>query len=322
MYNNTSKLCKKRMLYKWDIIGHTKQLEQLEQEISEGNIAHAYLFSGPKDIGKFRITRVFTNILQCPNDYCHTCKDCKLIEKGNHPDIIVMVDRGETIRIDHVRDLIHKTNLTSQGRLRIVLIENIERMPIEAQNSFLKTLEEPPGKTIFIMTSTRPNQVLPTIKSRVRRYFLFNIEDSILKSSLKQQFGENADMEEIIQIAQGRPGLAINLMKTPTVLSEQRNLYNQIEFFLKKNDLSQKFMFVENLDKEPERLEVFFDAFYRYLRKLLYEYIAQADHPLKSRYTLEDITNLFESLEKTRYLIDRNTNKKLALENFFLQTEK
>ncbi len=310
------------MLYKWDIIGHTKQLEQLEQEISNGNIAHAYLFSGPKDVGKFRITRVFANILQCPNNYCHTCKDCKLIEKGNHPDIITMVDRGETIKIDDVRDLIHKTNLTSQGRLRIVLIENIERMPVEAQNSFLKTLEEPPGKTIFIMTSTRPNQVLPTIKSRVRRYFLFNIEDSVLKSSLKQQFGENVDIEEIIQIAQGRPGLAINLMKTPIVLSEQRNLYNQIEFFLKKNDLSQKFMFVENLDKEPERLEVFFDAFSRYLRKLLYEYIAQADHPLKSRYTLEDITNLFESLEKTRYLIDRNTNKKLALENFFLQTEK
>lgn len=309
-------------MYKWDIIGHTKQLEQLEQEISNGNIAHAYLFSGPKDVGKFRITRVFANILQCPNNYCHTCKDCKLIEKGNHPDIITMVDRGETIRIDDVRDLIHKTNLTSQGRLRIVLIENIERMPVEAQNSFLKTLEEPPGKTIFIMTSTRPNQVLPTIKSRVRRYFLFNIEDSVLKSSLKQQFGENVDIEEIIQIAQGRPGLAINLMKTPIVLSEQRNLYNQIEFFLKKNDLSQKFMFVENLDKEPERLEVFFDAFSRYLRKLLYEYIAQADHPLKSRYTLENITNLFESLEKTRYLIDRNTNKKLALENFFLQTEK
>lgn len=310
------------MLYKWDIIGHTKQLEQLENEISEGNIAHAYLFSGPKDIGKFRIVRTFTNILQCPNNYCHTCKDCKLIEKGIHPDIIIMPDKGETIKIDDVRDIIHKTNLTSHGRLRIVLIENIERMPIEAQNSFLKTLEEPPGKTIFIMTSTCSNQVLPTIKSRVRQYFLFNTEDSLLRISLKKQFPESQDTEEIIQIAQGRPGLAINLMKTPTILSEQRNLYNQIEFFLKKNDLAQKFLFVENLDKEPERLEVFFDAFSRYLRKLLYEYITQSDHPLKTRYNLEDIINLFESLEKTRYLIDRNTNKKLALENFFLQTEK
>ena len=310
------------MLYKWEIIGHNKQLEQLEKEIAKNSISHAYLFSGPKDVGSFRIVRMFANILQCPNNFCRTCKDCKLIQKDSHPDVIVLRDNGETIRIDDVRALIHKTNLTCQGRYRIVLIENIERMPIEAQNSFLKTLEEPAGKTIFIITSVQVNRVLPTIKSRVRRYFLFNVEDSLLKSSLKQKFGDSSDMEEIIQIAQGRPGLAINLMKNPTMLNEQRNLYNQIEFFLKKNDLAQKFMFVENLAGESEQLGVFFDAFSRYLRKLFYEYLAQSDHPLKSRYSLEDITNLFESLEKTRYLIDRNTNKKLALENFFLQTEK
>jgi DNA polymerase-3 subunit delta' len=310
------------MLYKWEIIGHNKQLEQLEKEIAKNSISHAYLFSGPKDVGSFRIVRMFANILQCPNNFCRTCKDCKLIQKDNHPDVIVLRDNGETIKIDDVRSLIHKTNLTCQGRYRIVLIENIERMPIEAQNSFLKTLEEPAGKTIFIITSVQVNRVLPTIKSRVRRYFLFNVEDSLLKSSLEQQFGESSDMEEIIQIAQGRPGLAINLMKNPTMLNEQRNLYNQIEFFLKKNDIAQKFMFVENLAGESEQLGVFFDAFSRYLRKLFYEYLSQSDHPLKSRYSLEDITNLFESLEKTRYLIDRNTNKKLALENFFLQTEK
>lgn len=310
------------MLYKWDIIGHNKQLEQLEKEISTKNITHAYLFSGPKDVGSFRIIRMFANILQCPNNFCRTCKDCKLIQKDTHPDVIVLKDNGETIKIDDVRDLIHKTNLTSQGLYRIVLIENIERMPIEAQNSFLKTLEEPAGKTIFIMTSSRVDQVLSTIKSRVRRYFLFNVEDSVLRNSLKQQFGDNPDTEEIIQIAQGRPGLAINLMKNPVMLNEQRNLYNQIEFFLKKNDIAQKFTFAENIADENGQLEVFFDAFSRYLRKLLYEYLARADHPLKSRYSLENITNLFESLEKTRYLIDRNTNKKLALENFFLQTEK
>jgi DNA polymerase III subunit delta' len=310
------------MLYKWDIIGHNKQLEQLEQEIATKNIAHAYLFSGPKDVGSFRIIRMFANILQCPNNFCRTCKDCKMFQKGNHPDVIVLKDNGETIGIDEVRDLIHKTNLISQGLYRIVLIENIERMPIEAQNSFLKTLEEPAGKTIFIMTSSRVDQVLSTIKSRVRRYFLFNVEDSVLRSSLKQQFGENPDMEEIIQLAQGRPGLAINLMKNPVMLNEQRNLYNQIEFFLKKNDIAQKFTFAEGLADENGQLEVFFDAFSRYLRKLLYEYLTRPDHPLKSRYSLENITNLFESLEKTRYFIDRNTNKKLALENFFLQTEK
>ena len=310
------------MLYKWDTIGHHKQLLQLEKEIAENNISHAYLFAGPKDIGKSRIAKMFANILQCPNDFCHFCRDCKLFQKGSHPDVIILSDNGETIKIDDVRDLIHKTNLTSQSKYRIIFIENIERMPIEAQNSFLKTLEEPPGNTVFLMTSTRINQVLPTIKSRVRQYFFFNIEDSILEKHLKEKFGDTSDMDEIIQISQGRPGLAINLIKNPVILSEQRNIYNQIDFFLKKNDLVQKFIFVENLDKDPQQLELFFDAFSRYLRKLLYEYLTKEDHPLKSRYSFENIVELFESLEKTRYLIDRNTNKRLALENFFLKTEK
>lgn len=310
------------MKYMWDTIGHQKQLMQLEKEISDKNITHAYLFSGPKNVGKYRIARMFANILQCPNNLCHTCKDCKLIQSGSHPDIIVMPDIGETIKIDQVRDLIHKTNLTSQGNRRLVVIENIERMPIEAQNSFLKTLEEPPSDTIFLLTSTRSNQVLPTIKSRTRRYFFHNIEDNVIRKYLGEKFGPSSDIEEIIQIAQGRPGFAIKLMNQPVVLTEQRNVYNQIDFFLKKNDIVRKFMLVEELDKDPKQLEVFFDTFSRYLRKQLYVYLSQSDHSLKSRYSLKEIVELFESLEKTRYLIDRNTNKKLALENFFLKTEK
>ncbi|MBN2087038.1 DNA polymerase III subunit [Candidatus Peregrinibacteria bacterium] len=310
------------MKYKWDTIGHQKQLVQLEKEIQDKNIVHAYLFSGPKDVGKFRIARMFANILQCPNDFCHNCDDCKLIQSGAHPDTIVMADKGETIKIDQVRELIHKTNLTSQGKRRIILIENIERMPIEAQNSFLKILEEPPGDTVFILTSTQVNQVLPTTKSRTRRYFFHNIEDSVIKQYLEEKYGSNSDIEEIIQIAQGRPGFAINLMNKPVLLTEQRNVYNQIDFFLKKNDIARKFMLVDELDKDSKQMEVFFDAFSRYLRKQLYVYLSEKDNSLKSRYSLKEIVELFESLEKTRYLIDRNTNKKLALENFFLQTEK
>lgn len=310
------------MLYKWETIGHKRQLEQLEKEIAEKNISHAYLFSGPRDIGIFRIARIFGSILLCPNNYCKSCSDCKLIESGSHPDMMVIGDNGETIKIDQVRDLIAKTNLTSQGKSRVVLIENIERMPIEAQNSFLKTLEEPSGNTVFLLTSTKINQVLSTIKSRTRRYTFYNVDDNTLRNHLTKHYGETMDMEEIIQIAQGRPGLAINLISKPTILTEQRNLYNRIDFFLKKNNLSQKFQFVETLNTDNEQLELFFDAASRYLRKLIYEYLTKEDQPLGNRFTLKDIVDLFESLEKTRYLIDRNTNKKLALENFFLKTEK
>ena len=310
------------MLYKWDIIGHQIQLKQLEHEISDNNITHAYLFSGPKQTGKFSIAKIFTNILLCKKNFCHICEDCKLLKNGAHPDAITLDDNGESIKIDTIRELIRKTNLTIQGKYRIILIENIERMPIEAQNSFLKTLEEPPGETIFILTTSHINQVLPTILSRVRQYFFFTVEDNILEKYLKQNFDNQNTIKEAVNMAQGRPGLAITLMEDQAFLGSQRELYTQIDSFLKKNDLVRKFIFIEMIEKNPEQIELFFDAFTRYLRKLIFEYTTDNNHPLKSRFTLQEIVNLFEYLEKTRYLIQRNINKKLALENLLLQTEK
>ncbi len=310
------------MIYKWDIVGHLQQLLHLEKEIKEKNLSHAYLFSGPEQDGKFSIAKIFANILQCPNDFCRTCKDCKLIRAGAHPDTIIMEDNGESIKIDEMRELIRKTNLTSQGLYRVIVIENIERMPVEAQNSFLKTLEEPPGKTIFLLTTSHIDQVLLTIQSRTRQYNFSTIDDSVLKDYLKKTFGERSEMDEVVNMAQGRPGLAITLMKDHEAFIHQKNLYNQIEIFLKKNDLAKKFLFIESIEKDRKQVELFFDAFTRYLRKLIFEYRQMPQHPLSNRFTMRDIVNLFEILEKTRYFISWNVNKKLALENLLIQTEK
>jgi len=314
------------MQYQWDIIGHQSQLAQLEQEIASGNLSHAYLFSGPKQTGKYRVAKIFAKILQCPNHLCRNCTDCKAIVAGTHPDTVLLQDDGQSLGIDTIRNLIGQANLTAQSPYRIFLIENIERMPIEAQNSFLKTLEEPPGKTVFILTSSRINDVLPTILSRVRHYYFFNIGYETLKSSLKKEFSGRSDTDEIINMAQGRPGLAISLLKDPEVFNRQREMYSTIETFLKKDNLAGKFLFVEQLladaTKDEDPLDFFFDAFTRYLRKLLFEYVEQESHPLQSRFALTDLVELFESLEKTRYLIERNANKRLALENLLIATEK
>jgi DNA polymerase-3 subunit delta' len=309
------------MLYNWNIVGHQKQLLSLEQEVKEDALSHAYLFSGIRQSGKFKVAKIFANILMCGSGFCGACKDCQFIAKKSHPDVIIMEDDGQSIKIDEVRELIRKVNLTSQSKYRVIIIENIERMPIEAQNSFLKTLEEPPGKTIFLLTSSQIDQVLLTIQSRVRSYTFSTAEDGILRKYLEEKFGVNPQMDDVINMAQGRPGLAISLMKDEDALSYQKNLYNKIESFLKKNDLAQKFAFVEAISEDLREVELFLDAFTRYLRKLIFEYMQRSSHPLADRFTLKKIVNLFEVLEKTRYFIKRNVNKKLALENLLIQTE-
>ncbi len=310
------------MLYKWNIVGHQKQLEQLERELKEKNLSHAYLFSGTKQGGKFTIAKILAKILQCRNNFCRSCRDCDLIKAGTHPDTIIMRDNGETIKIDEVRELIRKTNLTHTGKYRIVIIENIERMPVEAQNSFLKTLEEPPEGTVFILTSSQIDQVLLTIQSRVRHYHFSTIDDAILTKHLNEKFGFKPETDEIVNISQGRPGLAIKMMEDSEAYHYQKRLYHQIEGFLRKNDLSNKFQFIEDIEKNAAEVEFFLDAFTRYLRKLILDYMHLPNHPLKSRFTLKDIVKLFDHLEKTRYFIMRNINKKLALENLLIQTEK
>jgi len=312
------------MDYQWDIVGHRPQVLSLEKDLREGNMAHAYLFSGPRQCGKFRVARFFANILQCPNGYCRTCKDCQSIAAGTHPDTILLSDDGESLKIEEMRELIRKVHLTHNGKYRVIAIENVERMPMEAQNSFLKTLEEPPEGTIFLLTTNHIDQVLLTIQSRVRHVPFSTVEDDALRGYLVKTFGEGPTMDEAIVMAQGRPGLAIDLIRDPAVFERHKGLYNQIETFLKRNDLPQKFQFVEAIDKDDgdKEVELFLDAFARYLRKLVFEYMKQPHHLLKARFTLEDLTKLFEFLEKTRYLIDRNVNRKLALENLMLLTEK
>lgn len=310
------------MIYPWDIIGHDKQLLALENEIATNQLSHAYLFHGPKDTGKFSVAFTLAKILLCPNNLCHQCNDCLLIKSGSHPDLILFRDEGGSIKIDEVRELIYKTNLTSQGGLRVVLIENPERMSVEAQNSFLKTLEEPPGNTIFIMTSSRVKNILPTILSRVRQQSFFLVEDEMMRHELSPRFKDHHDFEDILQMAQGRPGLAIKLLSDPPQFLAYKAIYNQIDQMLKNNDVVGKFAYVESLDEKDGPLELFFDIFSHILRKSAYDVMLFGTSSLSSRYDLRDIVSLFEKLLKTRYLVDRNANQKLALENFLLATEK
>ncbi len=309
------------MIYPWNLIGHEKQLLALENELAQDNLTHAYFFHGPKDTGKFTVALLFAKILLCPHNLCHQCQDCLWIESGVHPDFLLLKDEGQSLKIDDVRALVAKVSLTSQGKTRVVLIENIERMPIEAQNSFLKTLEEPPGKTIFLLTSSHPKAVLPTILSRVRPYEFSLVEDAEIKAALAEKAPTPGTLDEILQMAQGRPGLAIRLLKNPMEMAQYRDFYYKIEGFLKQNDLLSKFVFVEALEKEPSQLELFFDIFCLLLRKASHDLISQQINTLATHLGAEKIHELFEKLMEARYLISRNVNKKLVLENFFLETE-
>lgn len=301
------------MFYSWNVIGHEKELLQIEVDLTRENLSHAYLLTGPSKIGKFRIARCIAGILQCPNNFCHTCSTCIQIEKRCHLDTIELDDDGESIKINLIRDIINRLNMTGQSKYKILLIQNIDRLTDEAANCLLKTLEEPTGKTIFIFTATQINDVMPTIISRMRVIKFKKLPDHILKQALKERYPEidEETLDQIIVLSLGRSGSAIRLLNNAESFQELKEIYRNIEFLAENASISARMMPMQDLSKDPKKTETFLSLFAYYMRKKM----LQSDSPKSKQHSVEIIKELHRAID----LLKRNVNPRLLLENIMIK---
>ncbi|PIQ78366.1 hypothetical protein COV82_01225 [Candidatus Peregrinibacteria bacterium CG11_big_fil_rev_8_21_14_0_20_46_8] len=302
------------MFYNWNLIGHEKELALLERDIRSGSTSHAYLFVGPKKIGKFRVARSFATILQCPDNYCKKCPTCIQIEKHGHPDTIEFKDTGETLKIESVRTLIERLSLTSQSNYKIVLMESIDRLTLDAANALLKILEEPPPKTLFILTAESLRRVLPTIVSRVRRITFTMPPQEKVKTALDTMFPE-IDSElraNALFLSQGRSGHAIQLLQNPEALQELLDMYRHIQFLDENASIATRMNTVQDLVKEKEtnKLETFLPLCAHYFRQKMLS-------TKNSAVQLKTIA-ILKQLDSITELMQRNVNTRLLLEHFML----
>ncbi|MFH1406953.1 MAG: DNA polymerase III subunit delta' C-terminal domain-containing protein [Candidatus Omnitrophota bacterium] len=147
------------------------QIGSLKNAIAQGRIAHAYLFMGPKDSAKISVALDFAKALNCENENgpCPNCDSCLAIDKGSHPDIRITSadERMGSIKIDDIRAAQARVFLMPQrANMKVEIINSAEAMTTEAQNAFLKVLEEPPARTVFILISANPDLLYLTIRSR------------------------------------------------------------------------------------------------------------------------------------------------------------
>src|SRR3989338_8750934 len=123
------------MKYKWPVLLHEKPLLELEEDLSQDRLSHAYLFDGPTQIGKTLVARIFAQILQCEKDFCRTCTLCRQIEKGQHIDTLELLDDGESLKIEQIRALLGHLSTTHSGRYKIVFIQNLNRIVYKDANN-------------------------------------------------------------------------------------------------------------------------------------------------------------------------------------------
>ena len=204
-----------------EVAGQKHIIKTLKNALANNKIAHAYLFCGPRGTGKTTMAKLFAKALNCEEGIghqCNKCSNCLEVIEGSHPDVIE-IDAASNNGVEQVRDLIDKVNyLPIKGRYKVYIIDEVHMMTDSAFNALLKTIEEPPAHVIFILATTEPHNILPTILSRCQRYDFSKVSDGDIEermATVLEKEGIKYDHEAvraIISLADGGMRDALSIL--------------------------------------------------------------------------------------------------------------
>jgi DNA polymerase-3 subunit delta' len=200
----------------WDeLLGQPEAIEQLIRAVAGKSDAvhHAWLFTGPAGSGRSNLAKSFAAALQCAEDGCGQCQQCRLVKADAHPDVSMLVTDRVVISIEEVRELVARSSMaTTVGDYRVIIIEDADRMAERTSNVLLKALEEPADKVVWILCAPSVSDLLPTIRSRTRNINLRLPSIDEVATLLVQRDGVAMDLaRKSALLAQNHVGMARRL---------------------------------------------------------------------------------------------------------------
>ncbi len=263
------------------ILGHAHPKAVLAAAIASGRIAHAYLFHGESNIGKFLTAMTFTKAALCARvktgqvsgrtalSSCDQCVSCHAVDSGSHPDIHLISPDGTQIKIGQIRELQNSISYKPLiGSRKWFLIDEADAMNPEAANSFLKTLEEPPDHSTLILITARPQALLPTVLSRCQSVRFSPPPPNELSQWLQKRRGiAFNEAQRLATLAMGKIGIAAEA--DPAVLKEERDRVIHAISEEHLDDLSELFNEPEELAASQEQLYKTLDTIEIWLRDVL-----------------------------------------------------
>lgn len=319
-----------------DIIGHEQIKEHLQNAITMDKISHAYIINGPDKSGKKMLAEAFAMALQCETggtDGCMECHSCKQAMNHNQPDIIyVSHEKPNTISVDDIRSQVNNDIGIKpySSKYKIYIVDEAEKMNVQAQNALLKTIEEPPAYAVILLLTTNADTFLPTILSRCVTLNIKVVPDEKIKKFLMKEYQiPDYQADVCVAFAQGNVGKSIQL----AVSSDFNELKAAVLQLMKRLDdieIYEMGAAIKQINEYKLTINDYFDLMMIWYRDILlfkatgdvnglifkdevYDIKRQAE---KSSY--RGIENILEALHKAQIRLNANVNFDLVIELLLL----
>jgi DNA polymerase-3 subunit delta' len=320
----------------WNLVGHQWAVSMLRQHIVHGTARHAYLFTGPRGVGRRTLALRFAQALNCTNPAgpampCRDCDDCKRIEGGKHPDLSLVEAEveGGTLKVEQVRELRRLVLLKPfQSRYRVALFLRFQEAHDSAANALLKTLEEAPGHAILILTAESPEGLLPTIVSRCEVLRLHPPPVPEVQRLLEERGAEPAQARLLAHISGACPGGALRLLADKGALAYREETLNDL-LKLVAATRAQKFAYAEKLGRDKAGMRSVLMLWLSFWRDVLWRAagavtpISNVDRQgeidaLAGRLSLARARRLVADLDQALRGLESNVNPRLLAEVILL----
>lgn len=297
-----------------EVYGQEHIVRTLKNALNNNKIAHAYLFTGPRGTGKTSIARLLAKALNCEQGIghiCNECESCKLISTNAHPDIIE-IDAASNSRVEEIRNVIEQVKYAPiKARYKVYIIDEVHMLSNSAFNALLKTLEEPPENVVFILATTEPYKVLPTIISRCQRFDFTKIDNEAIKSRLqdickKENISiEDEALNELASLADGGMRDALSLLDEIIAYCGNNIKYSDI-------------LNIFGLISKEEKVNFLEGVFNKQINEVLNKFISYIQKGVDVKHFNEDLINILKDL--LIYKITKDTiNVKYINENLLIK---
>ena len=319
-----------------EIIGHEQMIEHLKNAIQSNKVSHAYLFQGDPGSGKGMVADAFAMTLQCEGsgtDACGSCHSCRQVTSRNHPDIIYVThEKPNSIGVDDIRSQLVGDVMIKpyNGKYKIYIVEEAEKMTPQAQNALLKTLEEPPAYAVILLLTTNASLLLDTIRSRCVLLNLRPVPDEQVRMYLMEHL-EIPDYQADICVAfaQGSIGKAVSLASSENFNAIKASAMHLMGT-IKDKDINDVINMVKEVQQYKVDIRDYLDILAVWFRDVLY-FKATRDvdgvifkDQLKnirknaSTSSYEGLEQILKAIQTAKTRLDANVNFDLTMELLFL----